>query len=354
MTRSKQTKRMLVLLAVVLVVTLLVYLQGQRCGNQAAPGTAALPSTSQSGVLVTVQKRTVDEVLNWPGTVRARTVTGVAPKVMGRVMEIRVVAGDAVTQGTVLVRLDDSELRARLGAAQAALRQARAEAAQAAADFKRLRGLYAKEAATAQDFDAAKARAEASTAQVSQARDRLNEVLALVAETTLRAPFDAVVVARHGEPGDMAVPGRPLLTIQEAGRLRIEVHIPESCARQLAIGTDLRVRADRPARPWVVRVDEIAPAADPETRTVLIKAGLREIPGLQSGRFVWVEQGCGRREALLIPQQALTRIGQLERVQIHLDGATQTRLVRTGKRYGEEVEVLSGLKEGDLLLIGER
>ena len=361
---------------------------------------------------VRVERRESERLFNWPGTVAALTVTQIAPKLAGRLLDITVRAGNPVKRGQVLARLDAGEVQARLGQARAALataeaearrvraqasesqsrlQQARAALAAAAAeaqrartDASRLEHLYEREAATRQERDAAHAAAQvaearvtqaqagiqeveshlgetvkaavnAADAQVVQARDGVREAESHLNDAVLLTPFDSVVVQRHQEPGDMALPGQPILTLQQSQYLRIEAAVPAACAGQIAVGGQLTARLAPGGPELRVVVDEIQPAADPQTRTVLVKARLPGTAEAQPGAFAWLQQPCGHETALLIPAAAVSRIGQLESVRLMVDGAVKLRHVRTGQRLGEAVEILSGLSEGDTILLpGDR
>jgi multidrug efflux pump subunit AcrA (membrane-fusion protein) len=115
-------------------------------------------------------------------------------------------------------------------------------------------------------------------------------------------------------------------------------------------GQELKARIG--SEDYPIRVEEIAPAADPQTRTVLVKAALDPRLQTQPGTFAWLEQPCGRHSALLIPRSAVSRTGQLERVRVVLNGKGMLRLVRTGKTRDGSIEVLSGLEEGENVLVG--
>jgi RND family efflux transporter MFP subunit len=169
----------------------------------------------------------------------------------------------------------------------------------------------------------------------------------LQTETVLRAPFDGTVVKRNLEPGDLAQPNAPALTIQSSQHLRVEAAISESCARNLRLGESLGVRIGE--RSFKTQIEEIAAAADPQSRSVLVKAGL-DGPA-QPGAFAWVEQACGQHSALLIPAAAVSRSGQLESVRLIVAGTAKLRHVRTGKAYQGMVEVFSGLQPGDVVLL---
>jgi multidrug efflux pump subunit AcrA (membrane-fusion protein) len=113
---------------------------------------------------------------------------------------------------------------------------------------------------------------------------------------------------------------------------------------------EVRVRIDSLDRETTARIEEIAPVADPESRTFLLKAGLelgeRVRPGM-FGRFI---QPCCKKTAFLVPASAILRSGQLEMVQVVEDAEAHSRHIRTGKSYGNLVEVLSGLREGEMVL----
>lgn len=350
-----RTKLIYALIAVAALILLLVWMQGG-FKDKVEPGvseTAADGGVDKSAPTAKVIRKEVEKVFAWPGTVAARTVAQIAPKIPGRILEITVRAGDRVKKDQVLARLDERETRSRLGQARAALAAAEAQAGHARADARRIQNLYDKEAATRQALDAALAAARAAEAQVREARDAIREAESSQAETVLRAPFDGVVVERRLEPGDMALPGSPVLVLQESQRLRIESAIPAECAGLVEIGNELKVRIANPEKEFKAVVNEIQPAADPKTRTVLVKARLPEDSGVQPGAFGWLYQACGQDEVLLLPVSAVSRVGQLESVRLVVDDKVRLRHVRTGKRHDGQIEILSGLEEGDTVLLPE-
>ena len=339
--------------AVLALIFLLLYIQGTIGGHKVRPGIVPLGTTGTPPSTVVVEKRQVDDVVDWPGTVRSRSVANVAPKVMARVLEVRVSAGTAVKQGDVVAVLDDREVRSRAEQARAALAAAEAQAGQAESELRRARLLIQKQATTPQDLEAAEARAKATRAQVAQARDGLTEVQVMLGDTTLRAPFDGVVAERLVDPGDMAAPGKPVVVIHDPQSLRLEADVGERCAAPLAVGQEIPVRLESLQRDIVARIEVIAPVADPQSRTFLIKAALPPQPDLRAGIFGTVRVTCGTHSALLIPAAAVTHSGQLEGVRIVTESGVRTRNVRTGKTYGDQVEVLSGVLEGEKVVVGE-
>jgi RND family efflux transporter MFP subunit len=339
--------------AVLGLIVLLLYLQGVIGGHKVAPGhTPPAPAAAPDAVSVVVEEREVDDVVDWPGTVTARLSAEVAPTVMARVLDVRVRAGDPVRRGDVIAVLDARDLTAQLQQAEAALAAVTAQARQADADLGRASQLFAKQALTRQDLDAAEARAATARAQAAQARDAVAEARVRLGETDVRAPFDGVVVARHLDPGDTAGAGAPVALVQDPSTLRLEADVSERCAAPLALAAELPVRVGTPPVELTARIEELAPVADPQSRTRHVKAVLPPNEALRPGAFASLRLACGRHRALVVPAAAVRRAGQLETVRVVVDGAAMVRSVRTGKAIGDQVEILSGLQAGDVVLVG--
>ncbi|MGZ5052402.1 MAG: efflux RND transporter periplasmic adaptor subunit [Methylobacter sp.] len=346
---SKNNRILAIAGAVFALILLLLYMQGSFV-SKVEPGSSPLPNEKTPDHTVQVESRQVDELLSWPGTVKSRIVANIAPKTTARIIEIKVNAGDKVKKGDVIARLDERDVKAQAGAAAAALASANAQASRALADERRTRGLYEKEAATRESFDAAVARAKETQAAVAQANSAVTETKSHLADTTLLAPFDGVIAKRLQEPGDMGLPGVPVATLQTTLGLRFEVGVPNTCAGRYKIDDNVNVRIDTIHQTLNAQIDEISPEIDPQTRTQLVKAALPTTEGLQPGYFGWLEQACGGHEALLIPADAVQHIGQLEVVGVVVQGRQAMRHVRTGKIYGDQIEVISGLHAGETVV----
>ncbi|MEI7866568.1 MAG: efflux RND transporter periplasmic adaptor subunit [Candidatus Methylumidiphilus sp.] len=333
------------------LILLLIWMQGGFT-TKTPPGTAQAADKGEPvrGPTAKVISKEIDDIMLWPGTVTARTVAQIAPKVPARILAINVNTGDAVKSDQIVARLDPTELQSRVNQTRSALAAAEAQAAKTGADLRRAQSLFDQEAATRQTLEAAQAAAQTSMAQVAEARAAIATAESTLSETVLRVPFDGTVLKRNQEPGDMAMPGIPVITVQSGQRMRVEAAIPESCARDIQLGEWLKARIAE--NEFSVKVEEITPAADPKTRTVLVKAGFDNPGAAKPGVFVWLEQNCGSRKVLSVPSSAVSRSGQLESVQLVLEGGGRLRHIRTGKIRDGWVEVLSGLKEGDVVLAG--
>ncbi|GJL75749.1 efflux RND transporter periplasmic adaptor subunit [Nitrosomonas sp.] len=337
--------------AVLILILLLLYMQGSFV-SKVTPGISPQVKDSHTPArnTVMVKQEPVDNILAWPGTVKSRTVANIAPKITARIIEITVNAGDAVKKGDLIARLDAGDIKAREQAALARLAGATAQANRAKADAQRIRVLYNKEAATRENFDAAIAQEKAAQASANQATSAVSEARTHLANTRLLAPFDGIVVKRLKQPGDMGLPGVPVVALQIPQGLRLEVDVPNTCARRFSIGMDVTVRIDALDNSIDAQIDEISPEIDPQTHTQLIKIALPEVDGLKPGYFGWLEQACGQHEALLIPVSAVQRIGQLEIVKVLSEGREYVRHVRTAKTFGDRIEVTSGLRTGEIVI----
>jgi RND family efflux transporter MFP subunit len=337
--------------AVLVLILLLLYMQGSFV-SKVPPGLSPQASDSKTpiGQTAIVELKLVDDMLTWPGTVRSRTVANIAPRMTARIIEIKVNAGDKVKKGDVIALLDEREIRAQENVALAALAGANAQANRAKADEQRIRSLYSKEAATREKFDAVAAQAKEAQAAVSQATSAVGEIRTHLADTLLLAPFDGVVIKRLQQPGDMGLPGVPVVTLQTPKGLRLEADVPGTCAGRYSTGMDVTVRIDALGLTTRAKIDEISPEVDPQTRTQLIKIALPAIEGLQPGYFGWLEQACDQHETLLIPANAVQHIGQLEVVKVLSEGRQVMRHIRTAKTFGGQVEVISGLHAGETVI----
>jgi RND family efflux transporter MFP subunit len=317
-------------------------------GNTAAGGqTLAAGATT-----LKVGAQSAANVMSWQGTVRSRQAVKIAPKISARILEIPVRPGDSLKKGAVIARLDDRELRAAWDAANDTVLAAQARSSQAAADEKRITDLYNRQAATRQNYDAVVAQAKAAQATASQAASLARQSRVLLGENVLYAPFDGVVSERLQEPGDMGMPGQPLIGFLDPHDLRLEAGIPESCMAEVKLGMAVKVRVDAIHQTLQGRVVEIAPEVDSQTRSQQLKISLPQAPGLQSGQFGWLELACQTAQPmLLIPAAAILNFGQLQAVQVVENQQLHIRHIRTGKHRGDQLEVLSGLHDGETILI---
>jgi RND family efflux transporter MFP subunit len=315
------------------------------------------------------------------GTVRAKTTSTLSGKIMGVVKTVNVREGDGIKAGQVLVNIDERQVTAQYSQSKAAIDEAKraeaaavyaVDAAKAGADlaraaYNRYLRLVADHAVSKQQFEEVESRTrqadagfKQSEANLEAARQRIHETEAAAAsaevskkDAVISAPYDGIVTSRLVEPGDLAAPGTPLLVIEKSGGLEVDVVIPEDRIHSIKQDQELEVIIhDLPEKSLKGAVKAIVPAADPQSRSFVVKVGLPVSEGIRSGIFARVHIPLGDESMLMIPATAVVNQGQLTGVFIIEDkGMARFRLVRTGRRTDGSVEVLSGLKDGTQYIV---
>lgn len=286
------------------------------------------------------------------GSIQSRDPVEAASRIAARVREITVRAGDRVTRGRIMATLDGSQLAAQVAQARGGLAAAQAELSRAAADHKRFSALFARGSVTARENDNAEAAFLSATGKVARARAAVEAARAELGYATVRSPVNGVVVERLAEPGDMAMPGRPLIRLYSEDALRVELDVPEELARKIEVGTPLNVSIGATGATYETTVTEIVPAADPASRSFLIRASLPSGQGLRPGMFARATLTTGSEDILTMPRAAVEQVGQLETVRVYNHGRIEMRMVSLGRGVGDRVEVLAGLQSGDRVILG--
>jgi len=342
-------------LGVVLVVGAVAWLSGG-CEERVAPGQVDVANPQVAGGEAVVREVTEPAVEWASGEVASARHAAVASRVLARIEDVRVRAGSAVAEGDALVVLDARDLRARVGEAGEALRSSEARLELAEREHARAEELVRTGVVAQRRLDEATSELRSARADVAGRREALEQARTAASFAEIRSPVSGRVVDRLAEPGDTAVPGRPLLRIYDPTLLRVEAPVRESLAVGLRVGEPLRVDVPALGEPVEGRIDEIVPFAERGARTLLVKVSLpRTDYRLFAGMFARVAIPAGERRRLLVPEAAVERIGQLEFVTVVAgDGAPERRLVTTGEPAREgSVEVLSGLRPGEQVRLAE-
>ena len=306
------------------------------CGKDGEPGTErALPAVAVRVQRIEAHSQTATEEV--VGTVRAKLRAVLEAKVSGRIEQMAAAPGQTVRRGALLARVDAREVQARLD-------QARAVRQQTQDDLRRAVSLRDQNILPQSEFDAAQSRARVAEAAVQEAET-------LLGYSRIEAPFDGTVTRKHADVGDLAAPGKPLLELEDGRALRLETDVPEAVVGTLHLGDVLPVRVDALAADLRGVVAEISPSGDPGSRTFLVKLDLPSHPGLRAGQFARVGLPVGETTALRVPAAAVVQRGQMEIVFVVDDGKARLRIVRTGRRFGNEVEVVSGMEGGETLVV---
>lgn len=225
-------------------------------------------------------------------------------------------------------------------------------------EFDEVRAKYEMAQAESERADrmlqAARARQNQVTARIDQAQADVANARVYAGYSRLASPINGIVVAKHVDVGSMATPGAPLLTIENDSRYQLEVSVEESQLGKIHLHDQARVSIEALGNQELTcSVEEIVPAADPSSRSYIVKVGLPNMAGVQlrSGVYGKARFISGQRNVLSVPQKAITQTGQLVGVFVvdHF-GAARLRLIKTGTSFGERVEVLSGLNDGEQIV----
>jgi len=320
--------------------------------------------------VIVVHKTTVPDWLEAIGTVRAAQTSQVASQMVGSIRDIRVQEGDRVQAGQILAIIDDSQPAAAVDQSMAAVSAAEKEVAAADSDLalaeatlKRYQQLYDKKSLSPQEFDeirarerSAQARRDMALAGQSHANAALVQARASLGYTLIHAPFAGVVTEKKADLGALATPGIPLFTIEDTRNYRLEVTVDESDIRTVRPGQNVSAYLDTLENTeFSGKVAQIVPAADPASRSFLVKIGLPANAHLRSGLFGRARFRKGERQTLLISRTAIIDRGQLQGVYvIDANGMSALRYVTLGKTSGQQVEVLSGLQDGEKIVADPR
>lgn len=298
-----------------------------------------------------VEPRAVASSLPAEATLEAVHRATLAARVPGRIVELKVDAGDRVAKGDILLRIDAAEASQAVAGAEAGIAQAQAGLINAKAAYERTKSLVERRFVSQAALDQAKAAYEAAEAQLRAARAGRGQAATVQGYTTIVAPLTGVVAARHVEAGEMAQPGRELVTVYDPAAMRAVVDVPQQRLAGLSGGV-LKARVELPeSGRWIDAASvTVLPAADPRTHTVRVRVDLPvQAEGLVPGMFARVHFVTGEAARIAVPAAAILRRGELTGVYVaDGKGGFALRQIRAGEPLADgSTEVLAGLVGGE-------
>ncbi|HEY5674132.1 MAG TPA: efflux RND transporter periplasmic adaptor subunit [Malonomonas sp.] len=353
-------KSTLLLLCILLMLT--------ACEDKIEPGrVAAEPLTISDLPLLTLQPSAQQGAEQFVGSVESRDRATLVARSSGQITRLAAREGERVAKGQLLVEISDNSASEQLNAAEAAIAvaQGRRDAAQAKLTLAdqtagRYRQLQQAEAVTPQELDQVVAElelarqqlvmAEAEQAQARAARDSVRQQNSY---NRVVAPYTGQLVSLQIKPGGTVLPGTPLLTIDRDGPRQARISIPERLLGQLVVGTAIQVNLPAINREISGAVLQVQGGSDPQSRSFEAIVSLPGGEDLPTGLFVRASRALPSDQLLLIPATAVTSRGQLSGVFVVQQGILRFRLVRIGRSFAEQVEVLSGLSAGEQLVSAE-
>jgi len=330
-------------------------------------GDANIERPNVTGVtLLDVESQEIESYYTTSGTIKANIVSDVSSRVMGTVTSIEVTEGDRVSQGQLLLNIDNRDIQNQVKAAEnrnkvlsKALEASRENKKLLNITYERYNNLYNEKAISGQEMDEVATKKRLADIQYEQAqaaleagRANLEELRINLDYTKIKSPVNGIITGKYVEIGNTVVPGKPLLKVEDNSSFRLEAMVDEKLQDELQVGIPVSVRIDSLDKDIAASISEVVPAVDPDSRTLLIKIDIKNDEDLKSGLYAKASIPSGRRQVVMVPEKAVLEKGQLQGVYIvNTEGIVNYRLVRLGAKSGQQIEVLSGLKSGDRIII---
>jgi RND family efflux transporter MFP subunit len=304
-----------------------------------------------SASIIEIVSRTIPLEETAVGTIQPVHRVEVASRLLARVVEVNVIAGQTVTKGDVLVQLEDSDLQARLSQSQSAVAQAQAALDQAKIEESRLRAAFETNAVASLEMDRAVNSLKGSEANLARTTQAQAEARTVLEYATIRSPIDGLVVDKRVNSGDTVSPGQVVASVLDPAHMQLVASVRESLSQRLTVGGTVSVKLDVLEHACTGTVAEIVPEAESTSRTFQVKVRGPCPEGVHSGMFGRLSIPNGEETVLLIPPAAVRTVGQVDCVDVAVDGSRQRRALRLGRVMNGGIEVLSGLSTGEKVVV---
>lgn len=292
------------------------------------------------------------------GKTEAESSANISTRMMGYITSVKVKTGQTVNKGQLLATISSNDLQAQKAQADAGVNQATAFYNSAKKDYDRFVALFSQNSASQKEMDDIATRFEMATSGLEAAKQMKNEVMAQFSYTNITAPFSGIVTGTFVKEGDMANPGMPLISVEGTSKLQAVVMVSESEISHIKNGIAATVNIKSLDKTITGKVNEISTSAQNTGGQYIVKIDLDKTENILSGMFVNAVFPMEETEVktsnklVLIPQEAIIIQGQLKGIYVINDDNTAIlRWLRLGKKYGNDIEVLSGLAAGEKYVI---
>ena len=301
------------------------------------PVTTAPPQVIQSSV-IEIKPVEVPIRVEVTGQVTPIFQATLSSRIQGTIDKLVVREGEQVVKGQVLIQLDNRDVQAELA-------RARAEVDNTKAHLNRMKNLFARDAVSKQEM-------ENATRAYKVAEANRKAALAQLSYTVVKAPFDGVITEKKVEAGELASPGQALLKMEDPRQLRLEATVAEGDLKSVSRGDKIPVLVDALGTQALTGIiSQILPAGDPQTHTFMVKVDLPRTAGLKSGMFGRFQLDKGVSRTILVPESAVLERGELTSVfVVGPDQISRLRLIKAGRRFDGQIEILSGINVGERVL----
>ncbi|KAB2878894.1 efflux RND transporter periplasmic adaptor subunit [bacterium] len=294
----------------------------------------------------------------YTGNIEGDRRVSLSTKIMGQIISMPFDEGSLVAAGQSVVKIKSDDISAKRGQVKANLTEAQAALKNVEINYQRIKSLYESKSATKKEMDDIEMAYHMAKARVSSVEEMEKEVSDVMEYGDIVTPIKGYVIKKIAQEGDMAVPGMPLLIIEDMTTLKINTRVPETEVHLFKKGDRVKVHIDAlPETELTGKVDQINPGGNPASRQFEVKVTLDGVSNahrqaIKSGMYARVILEKGFTKSVLIPENILIRRGQLEGVFVISDNNTaMLRWIRTGNQNGDRIEILSGLQDGEKIVI---
>ena len=285
------------------------------------------------------------------GNLEADRHTRLSTRQMGQVSQVFVRPGMHVHQGQLLVQLRQRDLTARLKQVQAEMESARTNFQIAAKDLKRYKNLHASQSASDKELENARSAFQQRQAELTGLKEKEAATRESLHYTAIRAPYPGVITEKYVQPGDMAIPGKPLISLESNAQWKVFFHIPEAVISHLKINDPVRIVLSSVGISCTGTITELNSSGNQTGTPYVGKILLSDLPEpkkLYSGMYADVTVTTGHKRRLMVSRKVVFHQGQLTGLFMNQpDRTVFLRWVRTGIQLHDSVEILSGLNSGE-------
>lgn len=307
-----------------------------------------IPEKVQTQVLTKVSRPVIHQ---YAGSVIASQQATLTARITAQISQILTGVGQKVRAGDLLMRLDNQDLSAKVRQSEQAIVAAQAQVNFARKENARIQTLFKKHLVAKRDSENAQTALKSAQAELKRLQASLGQAQATLGYSLILAPFDAVVTSKYVNPGDTASPSQPLLTLYNPQSLEFEVAVSASDRQKLTLGQTIPLVIEGAGRKINGKITEISPGINKGTQTLTVKLSLPENSDLYPGTFGRLSLTAGEQEVLEISTRDMTRVGQLEYVQVVRNNQLERRLIQTQASEDPDKRIVTkGLKEGDAVV----
>lgn len=322
--------------------------------GEASVSQQALEERATPVEVITVERCDFEDAITATGRFEANEVVSISPEVAGRIQEMRFDEGDAVQEGDLIVKIEDSEVRFTLERARAELKRREADLLGAERALKRAHELYEKSIATEAHLDEAQQLYDVAQASVEQAKAEVGLAEQRLADTEIVAPLRGVLADRQYAVGELVQAGAPIFTLLQLSPIKLEIKVPERRIAELAVGLEAAVTVDAlGGTQYEGKIKYVNPSIDPLSKNLMVRLIVpNEDMMLKPGMFARASIDTGAHKNILaVPRDAILFASDETEVFVVGNGIAKKRRLSLGADWREFVEVTAGVAEGDEVII---